>query len=51
MTQKAYVTNAPDMRSAQMIDALVKALEPQLARILFKKLQIINQTHWNTTSI
>ena len=33
MTRKAYVNNAPDMQNAQMIDALVKALDPQLARI------------------
>ena len=37
MTQKAYVNNAPDMRNAQMNDALVKALNPQLARIALKK--------------
>ena len=28
MTRKAYVNNAPDMRHAQMNDALVKALDP-----------------------
>ena len=38
MTRKAYVYNAPDMRNAQMIDALVKALGPQLARITLKKI-------------
>ena len=38
MTQKAYVDNAPDMRNAQMNDALVKALDPQLARIAFKNI-------------
>ena len=37
MTRKAYVNNAPDMRNAQMNDALVKALGPQLARIALKK--------------
>ena len=37
MTRKAYVNNAPDMRNAQMNDALVKALEQQLARIALKK--------------
>ena len=37
MTRKAYVNNAPDMRNAQMNDALVKALDPQLARIALKK--------------
>ena len=36
MTRKAYVNNAPDMRNAQMNDALVKALDPQLARIALK---------------
>ena len=29
MTRKAYVNNAPDMRKAQMNDALVKAIDPQ----------------------
>ena len=38
MTRKAYVNNAPDMRNAQMYDALVKALDPQLARIALKKI-------------
>ena len=38
MTQKAYVNNAPDMRNAQMNDALIKALDPQLARIAPKKI-------------
>ena len=38
MTRKAYVNNAPDMRNAQMNDALVKALDPQLARIELKKI-------------
>ena len=38
MTRKAYVNNAPDMRNAQMNDALVKALDPQLARIALKKI-------------
>ena len=33
MTRKANVSNAPDLRNAQMNDALVKALDPQLARI------------------
>ena len=47
MTQKLYVDNAPDMRNAQMNDALVKALDPQLARIALKKIQTINQLHWN----
>ena len=40
MTRKAYVKNSPDMRNAQMNDALVKALNPQLARIALK--QIVN---------
>ena len=38
MTRKAYVNNAPDMRNAQMNAALVKALDPQLARIALKKI-------------
>ena len=38
MTRKAYVNNAPDMRNAQMNDALNKALDPQLARIALKKI-------------
>ena len=44
MNQIAYVKNAPDMRKAQMNDALVKTLDPQLARIALKK-----QLHWNQT--
>ena len=38
ITRKAYVNNAPDMRNAQMNDALVKILDPQLARIALKKI-------------
>ena len=38
MARKEYVNNAPDMRNAQMNDALVKALDPQLARIALKKI-------------
>ena len=38
MTQKAYVHNAPDMRNAQMNDALVKALDPQLSRTALNKI-------------
>ena len=38
MTRKAYVNNAPKMRNAQINDALVKALDPQLARIALKKI-------------
>ena len=38
MTQKAHVNNAPDMGNAQMNDELVKALDPQLARIALKKI-------------
>ena len=38
MTRKAYVNNAPDMRNAQRNDALVKAVDPQLARIANKKI-------------
>ena len=38
MTGKAYVNNAPDMRNAQMIEALVKALDPQLARIALRNI-------------
>ena len=44
MTRKAYVNNAPDMQSAQMNDALVKALDPQLARIALKKIAIRKPT-------
>ena len=47
MTRKAYGNNAPDMRNAQFNDALVKALDPQLARKALKKLQIKNPLHWN----
>ena len=47
MTRKAYVINALDMTNAQMNDALVKTLDPQLARIALKRLQITNQLHWN----
>ena len=47
MTRKAYVNNAPDMRNVQMNDALVKALDPQLARIALKKIETRNQLHWN----
>ena len=38
MSRKAYVNNAPDMRKAQMNDAFVKALDPQLARVALKKI-------------
>ena len=38
MTRKAYVNNVRDIRNAQMNDALVKALDPQLARIALKKI-------------
>ena len=38
MTPKAYVSNAPNMRNAQMNEALVEALDPQLARIAIKKI-------------
>ena len=37
MTQKAYVNNARDMRNAQMNDAHVRALNPQLPRIALRK--------------
>ena len=36
MTRKEYVNNAPDMRNAQMNVSLVKALDPQPARIALK---------------
>ena len=36
MTRKSYVNDAPDMRNAQMNDAFVKTLDPQLARITLK---------------
>ena len=38
MTRKAYVNNSPDMRNAQLNDAVVKALDPQLARVALKKI-------------
>ena len=38
MARKEYVSKAPDMRNVQMHDALVKALDPQLARIAPKKI-------------
>ena len=38
MTRKAYVNNAPDMGNAQMNDAFVKAIDPQLARLALKKI-------------
>ena len=38
MTRKAYVNIGPDIRNAQKNDALVKALDPQLARIALKKI-------------
>ena len=47
MTGKAYVYNAPDMRNAQVNDALIKALDTQLARIALKRLQITNLLHWD----
>ena len=50
MTRIAYVNNAPDMRNAQMNDALVKALDPQLARIALKKIANRKSTTPSTTS-
>ena len=47
LTRKAYVNNAPDMRKAQLNDALVKELDQNLARIALKILQLANQLHWN----
>ena len=38
MTRKAYVNNTPDMRNAQMNDALVKGLDPQLDQIAVKQI-------------
>ena len=38
MARKAYVNNAPDMRNSQLTDALVKALNPQSARIALQKI-------------
>ena len=35
------------MRNAQMKDALVKAIDPQLAKIGLKKVEITNQPRWN----
>ena len=37
MTQKAYANNASYMRNAQINDALVRELDPQLARMALKK--------------
>ena len=36
MTRKAYDNSAPDKRNAQMNDALVKPLDPQIAWIALK---------------
>ena len=47
ITRKACVNIAPDMRNARLNDALVKARNPQLARIALKILQITNRPHWN----
>ena len=38
MTRNAYFNNAPDMRNAQMNDALVKALDPQFNKMALKKI-------------
>ena len=38
MTRTTYLNSAPDTQIAQMKDALVKALDPQLARIARKKI-------------
>ena len=38
MARKAYVNKAPDIRNAQMNDALVIEIDPQLARIAFKNI-------------
>ena len=38
MAQKLNVNNAPDMRNAQMNEAIVKELRPQLTRIALKKI-------------
>ena len=38
MNRKACFNNAADMRNAQMNDALVKALDTQLAKIALKKI-------------
>ena len=38
MTRKAHANNAPYMRDAHLNDALVRALDPQLARIALKKI-------------
>ena len=53
-TRKPYVNNAPDMRNAQMNDALVKAHDSKLARLAFKKIanqkesgRKKNPLHWN----
>ena len=38
MARKAYLNSAPTMRNAHINDALVKALDPQLARIAPKRI-------------
>ena len=38
MARKAYVKNATDMKTAQMIDALFKALDPHLARVALREI-------------
>ena len=38
MVRKLYANNAPDMRYALKIDALVKKVDSQIARIALKKI-------------
>ena len=44
MAQKACLNNSPDIKNAQMNDALVKALDPQLARTALKKIANLKST-------
>ena len=44
MARKPYVNTAPDMRKTQMNEALVRALDPLLARIVLKKIANIRST-------
>ena len=44
MTRKAFVNNAPDMRNAQINDAIVKTLDPRLARIVLIKITNLKLT-------
>ena len=47
MARKAFVNKAKDIRNAQMKDALVTEIDPQLARKTLKILLTTNQQNWN----